>query len=320
MLADPLLQQVRHKHCPICSHDQARLIAQTDRDSIPLDTVICDACGLIFSLSIYTPEAMSHFYSTYYRTLFDNKTNDEGSINDSLHRHYKLKGSYKIRSYIKPKSTILELGCGGGWALQPYHKAGFSYYGFDYNDDYIEFGKKHYNLNLFVGGVTEAINKDIKADYLFMNHVLEHTPDPIGFLQSLKPLLNQDAFINISVPSVNFMWFGGGGTSTRLLDTLQLAHTVLFDDITLAYVVQKAGFRIVNHIGGHILLSYSPKDTASIAVTAPQSRGKFIFNKLNFFEKTPWRTAWIPSSLKHKAHYFHYGFYPLQTLKKIFML
>ncbi len=83
LLADPLLQQVRHKHCPICSHDQARLIAQIDRDSIPLDTVICDACGLIFSLSIYTPEAMSHFYSTYYRTLFDNKTNDEGSINDS---------------------------------------------------------------------------------------------------------------------------------------------------------------------------------------------------------------------------------------------
>ena len=138
LINDPLLEQVRHQHCPICSHNHATLIAKIDRDGIPLDTVICDACGLIYSLSVYTPAAMSHFYSQYYRTLFDDKTNVDGSINESFHHHYKQKGSYKIRSYVKPNATVLELGCGGGWALQPYHKAGFTYYGFDYDENTIK--------------------------------------------------------------------------------------------------------------------------------------------------------------------------------------
>ena len=153
LLSDHVLETYFHKQCPICSHDHAILISEKDRHGIPLDTVICDACGLIYSLSIYTPAAMSYFYLTYYRQLFDNNVNYDGTLNESLHDYYNLKGSYTIRNYVKSNAVVLDLGCGGGWALLPYHKAGFTYYGFDYNGDYIDFGKKHYNLNLFLGGV-----------------------------------------------------------------------------------------------------------------------------------------------------------------------
>lgn len=252
--------------------------------------------------------------------IFDGYYQENGTLSNELHQHYRLKGCYSIKDYVKRDAVVLELGCGGGWALLPYSKSGYRYYGFDYNADYIQFGKKHYNLNLFIRGVNEAVNKKIKADYLFMNHVLEHTLDPIGFLKSLKPLLQENAIINISVPSINFMCFGGGGSATRLLDTLQIAHTVLFDDITLAYTVKKAGFRILNHIGGNILLSYSSNNTDFNMQIGLKNRGKVVLNTLKLYEKTPWRTSWIPSFFKSKSHYLHFLCYPLQVFKKLFSL
>lgn len=58
---DELINDVRIKYktiekCPICNHERFLLIAEKDRYGIPLDTMVCEKCGLVFSLNQMTTD------------------------------------------------------------------------------------------------------------------------------------------------------------------------------------------------------------------------------------------------------------------------
>ena len=46
--------------CPICGHKNFILIAEKDRYGIPVDTVICERCSLIFNLNQIIPSPLLH--------------------------------------------------------------------------------------------------------------------------------------------------------------------------------------------------------------------------------------------------------------------
>ncbi len=83
--------------------------------------------------------------------------------------------------------------------MPAFGKAGARTIGFDYGN-YIKFGKKLYSLNLYYGGIREAIEKGIKADIVILSHVVEHFTDPIEELNNLRRLLNSDGICYVEHP------------------------------------------------------------------------------------------------------------------------
>jgi len=275
-LNDSSIKYVTVTACPLCAHENATFIAEKERYGIPLNTVVCDNCGLIRSYQ-QMDETSSHlFYSKYYRKIYEPIT---AQIID--HR-YKWAKKRKIPRYVTKNKIILEIGCGGGWNLVPFHINNYTHYGFDFDKKFIEYGKKQ-GLNLYLGGVKEIQQKGITADYVLIDNVLEHVSNPAVFLQSIKPILRKNAIINIYVPSLNLIPWGYGDGD--LLATLQNAHNFLFDEFTLRTLGTSAGFKILNCLATNLVLEYANNYSSLTPCLANIKRGKKVINSIKFAEK-----------------------------------
>jgi len=262
--------------CPLCKSENYTTIAEKDRYAIPLKTVICENCGLIRSYKQLNERSSRRFYQKYYRGIYESNPQEE------INRRYHLAKKKKIPKYATKDKIILELGCGGGWNLVPFHKKGYRYFGFDFDKEFINYGKKK-GLNLFLGGIEEIIKKKVKCDYLLLDHVLEHVNNPIKFLKSLKPLLNEGAIIEIHVPSLNLIFWGYANYD--LLGLLQSAHNYLFDEFTLKAIAISSGLKIIKNTPAHLILKNS-QDLKQTKINLHKlNRGKKIIRYLNFIEK-----------------------------------
>lgn len=275
-LEDPRTTYKTITRCPLCNDARSILIAQKERYGIPLDTVVCKRCGLVRSLQQLSEESTRIFYSEYYRSIYEPL---ESGPAKERYRQGELK---KIPKYVTKDKVVVELGCGGGWNLAPFHDKGYTYYGFDVDEDFIEWGRAK-GLNLY-GGSTEKIKKmGIRCDYLLINQVLEHVSNPIRFLQEIQPILNKNALVNIYVPSLDLLLWGY--SDYDLLGTLQNAHNFLFDEFTLNATAALAGFKTVNCIAGNIVLKREKRMVPRIQLSRLK-RGKKIVRYLKFTEKS----------------------------------
>jgi len=308
--------------CPICGHENFILIAEKDRYGISVDTVICEKCGLIFSLTQMTTHSSILFYSKYYRKIYEGIENLK--INSEK---YKIRGLRKIPAFLKKNNdVVVEIGTGGGWNLLKFKKNDFEHYGFDYDEKYIKFGREQYGLNLHVGGIDEAKKMGIKADYVILSHVLEHTTDPYRFLISLKEIMKDNSILNIYVPSLDFLIYGGGGTGYDLLGTLQNAHNFLFDNFTLKYLLLRCGYNIKILLGENVVATPSiTKDKKDIQNIEDKLDSSFLGYKTYKYLKlceslVIVKNKLIPNKVKPFLHYLYFFFNPFESFRKYWMV
>ena len=100
-------------------------------------------------------------------------------------------------------STIMEVGCGKGSFLQLLRQRGLDANGIDpaYEGDAAYITKAH-----FEPGV------GLRAEAIVMRHTLEHIPDPLGFLQTVRDANAGSGLIYIEVPCLDWIlthkaWF-----------------------------------------------------------------------------------------------------------------
>lgn len=273
-LKDPRIAYKEIRACPLCGSTNVICIAKKEGHGLPLDTVVCDECGLVRSYRQLNEKSLNIFYSEYYREIYD--------AQEMIDARYGWAAKRKPPKFLSKDKVVVEIGCGGGWHLVPFKENGFRHYGFDYDVSLINQGRQR-GLNLFQGGIEEASEMGVKADYLILDQVLEHVSDPVNFLIELKKILNKGALVNIYVPSLDLLLWGY--SDYDLLGTLQVAHNFLFDEFTLKAVARRAGFAIVNCVGNNIILRYEPSFLSHRTTFSP-ARGKKIVRFLKFVEFT----------------------------------
>ena len=297
--------------CPLCSYTNFAVIAHKDRYGLPLETAVCERCGLIFSLHQFDEVSTKIFYSEYFRPIYDgflNPTQDKWGSSYDVERG--------IPKFLKQGDTVVEIGAGGGWNLLKFKKKGFSHYGFDYDNNLIDFGKKQYGLNLIHGSIDEAISLGIKADYCILSHVLEHTVNPIQFLSKVNNILKDKSILKVTVPSANMIIVYRSG----ILGTLQNAHNYLFDEYTLKYAALKSGFGVYACNGEYIILRKDyPSDNSIKKIESnliSDFRGAKVIKYLKFCEKfVSLKEYLIPSKIEAKLIYLYLIFKPIQLIK-----
>ena len=105
----------------------------------------------------------------------------------------------RLRKWIPPGSTVIDLGCGDGRVSQIAAQAGAkSVIGIDYSESRIEDAKRLQsgiaNLSFFVGDLTKSLTKqfaDHNADVALLIHVLEHIDDPVPFLVDIAGIAHR---------------------------------------------------------------------------------------------------------------------------------
>src|ERR1035437_6329038 len=166
-LNDKRIEYIEILRCPLCKCEDSIAIAEKERHGIPLETIVCNNCGLVRSSKQLNGDSTNIFYSEYYRNIYEPMTDKMVEMRYDL-----LKEKSPLKCITKDM-VVLEIDCGGGWNLVPFHKNGYKYYGFDFDTRFIDHGIKK-GLNLFIGGVKEAEEAGIGSDFLIIDQVLEH--------------------------------------------------------------------------------------------------------------------------------------------------
>lgn len=222
-----------HQNLVVTSQLAARAVKRGE-----LDLMVCEACGFVFNQA-FDLNLLS------YGENYDNNQSCSGYFDSYLDGLvYDMVERQGIRN-----CTIVEVGCGNGHFLKKlieYPGANNIGYGFDPSyigpskvlDGKLEFRVCYYDNNC----------ADISADVVVCRHVIEHVPEPLGILRSVRAALKSSpqARVFFETPCVEWIF------RHRVIWDFFYEHCSLFTAQSLSFVFRRAGFTVerVEHIFG----------------------------------------------------------------------
>lgn len=208
-----LLQEIKNgnlkliKNDCLCKNKDEQndiVISEKDRYGIPVSNILCSKCGLIRSEKIFDEESNNIFYKSFYRDLYssDNKSNNK-FFKNQVERGRSFLSLVKQNNILDCINNVVEIGCGAGGILYPFYKNGKECKGFDYNDDYLNIGRK-FGLNLILGD-WENYLVDNSADLVILSHVMEHFTSPIKQINSIIKKIKLGKYLLVEVPGIFYI-------------------------------------------------------------------------------------------------------------------
>jgi SAM-dependent methyltransferase len=226
--------------CPICHSGQPRrfmcpaVLAGTE----PVYTLVeCSNCGVRHLDPLPTPQELNRFYAPQYYGA----------------DWYKQEGRGRVfgRAMLPKGSTgkLLDVGCGLGYFLSGIRQSSvWQIYGVEISPEAVAFAREKLDLDVRCGELTAIGYPESFFDYLHVSNVLEHVPDPIGFLGECRRIMHQGGQLFLSVPN-------GPADSAGLVryyrsvkqpPRSKAGHLFFFSQNALLQLFQKTGFRIVS--------------------------------------------------------------------------
>jgi SAM-dependent methyltransferase len=123
-------------------------------------------------------------------------------------RHWvlgQLGGRAAVPAAGTPLPSLLDIGCGEGWALDYFHRQGWEVLGVDYSSFSVERFHPDQRARLRTGDLVEQLDllmaENRKFDVLWLDNVLEHVPDPAGLLRQCRALVAAGGTLLVEVPN-----------------------------------------------------------------------------------------------------------------------
>lgn len=220
-----------------CGNNDYEVLSEKDRYGLPVRTVICKRCGLVYQNPSLDDESTKDFYSNLYRKLY-------GSSSISSYFQLQIKRGIRIRNWVYEElgytpRTVIEIGCGAGGILKAFQLSGAKTLGVDFDEDYLEYGSSK-GLHLKFGGVDEVIPH--QADLVILSHVLEHFTNIEMELDVLKNILSLEGYLYVEVPGI----FNLKPNLYDFLFSVQNAHNYYFTLGTLKQILRSYGWKLAH--------------------------------------------------------------------------
>lgn len=101
--------------------------------------------------------------------------------------------------------SLLDVGCGEGFVLAWFAKAGWSVRGIDHSVAGLEAMNPHMLANVEIGDMFAQLDRQValgrRYDLVWLSNVLEHVPDPVALLASLRRLVDAKGTLVVTVPN-----------------------------------------------------------------------------------------------------------------------
>jgi SAM-dependent methyltransferase len=222
-----------HQNLVVARQEDARTVTRGE-----LDMAVCAACGFVFNRAFDLSRlAYGEDYdntqscSVYFDAYLD------GLVNDMVKRQG-----------VK-NSTIVEVGCGKGQFLRKlvnFPEAGNKGFGFDPSyvgpeadlDGKLQFRRRYYDDSC----------ADVASDVVVCRHVIEHVPDPLQLLRSVRAALERSPRARVFFETPCVEWI----LRNQVVWDFFYEHCSLFTADSLGLAFRRAGFTVerVEHIFG----------------------------------------------------------------------
>lgn len=226
--------------CQLCGGEDFLLIAERDRYSLPVRTVLCRRCGLLMTNPVMRAEDYADFYQNHYTTLYDGfQFSVDEFFENQRAAGKRLHDTVRLHVDLRDK-VVVEVGCAAGGILHYLQPFCARVAGCDYGTAFLRKGLAE-GLNLKTGGL--ATLRDEKPDAILYSHVLEHVYDLGAELRQVHDLLPDRGLLIVDVPGVFNI---ENAYQADYLKYLQNAHLFQFTAGTLTRLMAKHGFRPIH--------------------------------------------------------------------------
>lgn len=202
--------------CPLCEGDVSATVATLPRAGREFTVRECAACAHRFTHPVPAPEDFALFYDddAAYQAFRTERRSGRSALYVWL-RDLRLRHRARVmtRRAGKP-GRCLEFGCGMGDFLLALRERGWDVVGIEPSARAAEACRQK-GLDV-TQGADPALAQG-PFDLIVLWHVIEHVPDPVSTLKSLRGLLADDGLLAIAMPNLDSLdakhyapehWFG----------------------------------------------------------------------------------------------------------------
>lgn len=219
--------------CPLCGGQHSRFFDRCEFRGQTVVNRLCLDCGLVYQSPRMAEAESAVFYAEEYRLLNEDSANPTARNIAAQHARAEVLVTF-ARPTVQKVTRALDIGCSMGILLRHFEEA------YHCQLAGIEPGEAHRSqarkegLTVYAGlEELEEVEKG-RFDLVSMAHVLEHLPDPFGYLVHLREtLLDPAGWLLLEVPNL------------YAHDSFETAHLVSYSAHTLAQTLEKAGFDIL---------------------------------------------------------------------------
>jgi len=220
--------------CPLCEINNSRLVNQRREKGLWVTTVACLGCGLVYHNPVIEDQDRKDL------AISQRQWHTGTALNARQLRKLERRWSLQwplIQPVFQPRSRVLEIGCGLGWAGGRLTSLGGQVWGVEPDPEQAAFARDHWGLTVFPVPFERVDLAGERFDLILASHVIEHFPDPLAFLLKARTLAHSDTRLfletpNILAPKVSFR---------RLFS---VAHNFYFSPRTLSWLLAKAGWQV----------------------------------------------------------------------------
>jgi 2-polyprenyl-3-methyl-5-hydroxy-6-metoxy-1,4-benzoquinol methylase len=220
--------------CPCCGSDRSRPFLACDGFAF----VRCGDCSVVFQNPRPVFEDLRRRYAEdYFAYELANESNFYGLMRLGL----KDINFQERAAGLSAPRRFLDIGCATGMLIESMRKEGWEVRGVDVCRESAEYGKAHRGVDIFPGTLEEARFGDNTFGAVHFSHLIEHVPDPRGFLGEVRRILAPGGWALITTPNIDGFQarLFGKGWRSAIAD-----HLVLFSKKTLQNLVRDSGFDV----------------------------------------------------------------------------
>lgn len=218
--------------CPLCGGTGFEPFERHEEAGRELVYLLCPTCGMVLQSPRMSDEELAEFYTAGYRLIVQGTeaaTDKDLRIQAGRARHLVR----FCRGVAPSVAHHLDIGSSGGALLRAVTRAyGSAGVGVEPGTGYREIARQRGTETV---ASLEALDPSGRGafDLVSLIHVLEHLPDPVGYLQQLRQTwMTPGGRLLVEVPHL----FGHRGT--------ELSHLLVFGPRTLRQTLESAGFRV----------------------------------------------------------------------------
>ena len=218
------------------------------------DIYYCTECEVGFTYPFLTDKEYQEFHNVH-QVAF-NGAGDDGVIDSYLAnkeaawKGLKLEKRYSEILRQNPKTKrVLDIGCGAGIYLDFLRSKGLEVEGIEISPWGYKMATKKLGLKVHNKPIDKLSVPSKKFDVITMYDVLEHTTNPMGFLEDVKEWLADDGILIINLPNLGSVIARAAGKYWNKLAPPD--HTFHFKKAGLKKLLEKANYSVENISTNH---------------------------------------------------------------------
>lgn len=182
--------------CPICEQDRARVFAV---DYYGFRIVRCETCQLLY---LHPRPNFNWLVENLYVEEYHQTLPAVAEMPDAIRRYLFSRQLEGIERHVQGGS-LLDVGCGQGGFLAFAQQRGWRVYGTEVSPELVSALQRALPQGTFFCGRLDEVDfRGQRFDAIYLNHVLEHTQNPVLLLKQAAELLRESGVIYVSVPNV----------------------------------------------------------------------------------------------------------------------